>query len=220
VTSFQLLFEHSAAVALEQQWALSKLIGDHDWWLDLDGGTITFGEQTFSVQVLGSESDSSETWLWAWANTQLDIPTHLLTAVRSMYEYGIREGVPEFTTGQLDLKQVTGHQLALVASRLCHADCYYRGPYDGGAVFVLIEAPLLRTSTGSTPLHMVNVFQQLISLFPFNHRRTFLAYCQQKGYQCMLQNETIIAQHHNGAELRAHFDIADRLLTLTTTVGG
>jgi hypothetical protein len=85
---------------------------------------------------------------------------------------GLRENIRELTQPKIDLDQIDGYRFALIASGVCNADCYYRGPY-GGAVFVLLNAPDVRKQADTSVVRMVNVFTQLISLFAVNHRQAF-----------------------------------------------
>jgi len=68
--SLHRLFSVHAASVLERQLRLGTLIGDqHQWTFDMASGRLQFNEQhSFPVQLLGSESEESNTWLWAWAN--------------------------------------------------------------------------------------------------------------------------------------------------------
>ncbi len=217
--TFQALFEEHAATSLDKQFALSQVIGDADWQLDLDAGTISFGPGlTFPVQVLGTESEYSHTWLWGWANTQSNLPAHLLQAAYQLRELGTRERVPELTDAEMDLAQVTGHEIAMVASGICRADCYYRGPYAGGAVFVLIDAPIVRQHSDTSPLHLISVFNQLISTFAMDHRRALVAYLIYKGYTPTATTTGLDAIAPDGAVLHARFDSLGRLPELTTSV--
>ena len=78
----------------------------------------------------------------AWANTQSGIPAPLLRACESLRARGDRDGIPELTAPQLPLDAWDGHLIAMIASALTR-ECagYYRGPYDGGAIFVLLTGP-------------------------------------------------------------------------------
>ncbi|WP_376768412.1 DUF6882 domain-containing protein [Paenibacillus planticolens] len=54
-------------MALEKQLAINDSIGNLDWNVDMSAGTATFGnELTFPIQMLGSVSHQSNTWLWAY----------------------------------------------------------------------------------------------------------------------------------------------------------
>jgi hypothetical protein len=46
MTTFIDLFEEYAASSLDKQWTLGDMLGDHDWQLDLEAGTITFNRLT------------------------------------------------------------------------------------------------------------------------------------------------------------------------------
>lgn len=67
-----LLAEHGLA-ALDQQLHLDDLVGEADWLLDQDAGTITFGgERACPAQLLGTVSDRSRSWRWSWANESIE----------------------------------------------------------------------------------------------------------------------------------------------------
>lgn len=136
----RLLAQHGLP-ALDNQLHLEDLVGEADWLLDQGAGTITFGgEKAFPAQVLGTRADSSRTWLWAWANPS--VPEHVTSDARVIRAYGEQHGIEEFTRAELPLTEtVSGEALALIASQLTDADAYYRGPYEGGAVFVMLRLP-------------------------------------------------------------------------------
>ena len=61
----QELLGRYAALAFNKQSDLYEVIGDNAWNVDMAAGVISFGPGlVFSVQILGSFSHMSETWLW------------------------------------------------------------------------------------------------------------------------------------------------------------
>src|SRR4051812_15603287 len=69
--SEQQLVERYGGIAIDKQFDFADLIGDNNWNVDMKQGSISFGENlTFPMQVLGTISHASQSWLWAWANTQ------------------------------------------------------------------------------------------------------------------------------------------------------
>src|SRR5690349_20348992 len=61
--------EKFGALALEKQRNLFSVTEGLTWNVDMDKEELTFGDNlTFPMQVLGSFSDSSETWLWIREN--------------------------------------------------------------------------------------------------------------------------------------------------------
>ena len=206
------LLTHHVASSLTKQHALDEFIGDHRWELDLEQGTVDFGEgRRFPVQILGTESEISNTWLWAWDNRASDIPPQLLMAAHQLRTLGEREGIAELTERTLPLGVVDGHALALIASGVCNADCYYRGPYEGGAVFFLItHSPLARRAP--TPAHrMASIIMQAISLVDVDHRPMVESYLRQEGFEFMDQAGTLHGWAPDGRKIVVTFDAFGRL---------
>src|SRR5512143_867932 len=106
-------FEQYALVSLEKQDKLELLLGDYTHVLDLDSGRIRFNDNLeFSFQVLGTESDNTLIWLWAWAEEQTEeVPADLVRASRELRDWGLHEGVQEFALPSVDLNKADGHML-------------------------------------------------------------------------------------------------------------
>jgi len=235
----QLITQYGAA-SWDKQMCLADAIGDGDWQLSLSEGQITFGgTQSYPVQVLGSEADGDGTWLWAWANTESNLPPALLQAAAQMQAFGEQQRVAEFVAPALNLEDADGHKLSLIACGVCGADAYYRGPdayyrgpdayyrgpdayyrgpYAGGAVFLLLTAPTLRRFVDDTPMRFIRIFTEFISAISCDHRSALTAYATYKGYpvQAMTESETVTLPA--GAEVRAEFDAEGRLAKMSSTL--
>lgn len=179
------LFDEYAALALSRQRDLGAKIGDWSWDFDMDAGTMTFKKPGFlgfggkvivtQCQVLGSESATSETWLWSWANTQAGLPPSLLRAAEAMRARGEAEGIPELTERALPLAEWDGHSIAMIASGMRNCAGYYRGPYPGGALFVLLTGPELESPPGggadTALLRFSTVLPEAIGSLPIHDHR-------------------------------------------------
>jgi hypothetical protein len=217
--AFTDLLEQHGALSHEKQLALGDLIGELDWLVDMKRGTISFGEEfEFPAQVLGTEAEDAGTWLWAWANEASNIPPALLKCSETLREFGAQDSISELYTPELSLEQVQGHLLALVAVGVCEASAYYRGPYPGGAAFVLINSSQVKVSEPPDLLRMVNTFVQFIGYAPVDHKRAFTAYAQSRGFKLEDTEEGVTARTAAGQELNARFDKLGRLANLTTMI--
>jgi hypothetical protein len=176
---FEDLFSRHVFMAMARQTALADLIGERDWSVDLGAGAVTFGtDLRFPIQLLGSESHGDGTWLWAWANEASNLPPALLQLCGWMRGYGQNAGIPELTEATFPLDRADGHRLALLASGLTGRP-YYRGPYDGGALFFhLDDVPQQEV----TPERAVTVISQTISAFPIDHRIAVVGFFEQLGW--------------------------------------
>ena len=218
VSKFQdLLSQHAASSLLKQQ-ALGDFLGNHNWNIDMGAGTVDFGGgRVYPIQIVGTESEHSGTWLWAWANEKSGIPPQLLTCVGALRALGEKEHIEELTQPELELNGVNGHLLTMTAAGVCGADAYYRGPYEGGAVFFLIQQSPLQKQPAVSPVKLVNLMSSVISQFPVDHRRMAESFLEQQGYVLTQSEGKTVASLENN-EVTVSFDGVGRMSNLATTV--
>jgi hypothetical protein len=179
---FEQLYAKYFGAALARQHALADLIGDNDWNLSLDTGTLSFGpDLAFPAQLLGTESEHSGTWLWAWANERIEPAPGMLDAALKLRAYGERHNVPELTTPHQTLDDVDGFKLAMVGVGLCGADACYRGPYDGGAVLVLMTGTPLAGPLRTPKLRRMSIITEISRVGFANPKAAIQAYLEQEG---------------------------------------
>lgn len=210
-----------AVAAFDRQLHLAEWLGEHDWhWEDRSGQLLlrrhNQPEETmsFATQALGSESHMAETWLWIWANDLAELPDDLLRAARQLRAWGEELGIPEFTQGEFPLTEADGHVLSLVASELLKSNAYYRGPYVGGAGFVLIDDPAFPAAP-SDARRVPAVFRAALASLPIaDHRRAFVAYLRHLGWE--IEEHDAIVGRSDDWQVQARFNEASRLLELTS----
>jgi hypothetical protein len=207
----ELLTEH-VATATARQLALADLLEERDWRLDLTTGTARFGDDLqYPIQVLGTESTHDGTWLWGWANEASGLDPRVLRLGAWLRDYGTRAGVPELTEAEQPLRSDDhGHRLALVASGLS-GRCYYRGPYDGGAVYFHLENTPPAVDGPVDPERALTVINHVLMAFPLPHRAMFGAFLRQQGWAVRDEPDAIAARHGSGSEIRLELDHAGRV---------
>ncbi|MGI5157499.1 DUF6882 domain-containing protein [Microbispora sp. CA-102843] len=194
------------ASSLVRQSNLGDLIGEHNWAVDITTGTITFGESlSFPIQLLGTESDDDRTWLWAWANTRSNIPHELVHAVAWLREYGHRHHIPELTEATLPLDHADGHTLALLSAGLTGL-CYYRGPYQGGAAYFLLQNVPHSVLAPTGPEDVVPVLSQIMEMYDLDHRTLVENFLIQQGWHVQTTQATLVGRHPGGSNLHLEFD--------------
>jgi hypothetical protein len=208
---FQAYLERYALLSLEKQDKLESLIGEHLHELDLDAGTVRFEALQFPVQVVGTESYNTLTWLWAWADEQSEIPANLIQSAIQLRIWGAEAGIPELTMSSVDLNRADGHAVAMVASEVCKASCYYRDGYEGGAVFLLIFDRTIDNQPSFDRRRLLIRLADLLSRYDLNHRNAVLSYLVAKGLSPVEQRNMINCELESGERLIAEFDDAGRL---------
>ena len=169
-------------------------------------------------EFLGTESEVSNTWLWAWANKDWGLSPPLMACAEKLRQRGESEGIEEFVTPKFSLDPVDGHQVATVASALCEANCYYRGPYEKGAVFLLIKDPAFEKPSEDPALTITTVFTQVIGAFNVDHRKAFLGYLSYHGIDAQESDSKVTGKSVHGTEVVAQFDASGRLQDLSANL--
>jgi hypothetical protein len=144
MTPFQELLDRYAFHAYEKQNRLLSLVGEHEWLLDTERGIVTFNSKIeFAAHFLGTESEITNIWLWADANRKVTFPVHALQMCKAIREEGRKRQITEFAQDHFEfideVGRPNGHTLAMVATWLGNASCYYRGPHEHGAVFFALK---------------------------------------------------------------------------------
>jgi hypothetical protein len=226
------LYSRHAALSLEKQLALGHVIGTRNFAFDADNGTLSFGDGLrFPMQLLGTVSRQSNTWLWAWASPQPLSPA-LLQAAHQLRTLGEHLEIDELAEEGFDLvtpataelevpdpdfapEPLDGHYMAMVAAGMCQASAYYGADYGRGIAYVLLpNVPAVDAQLSDEPTKLAAVFAQLLQLpYFFDHRVALVAYLQQKGYT-LEQDDAQVRGQKNGHHLAASFDSTSRLRML------
>lgn len=183
------LFDVHGINVYDKQLCLAELIGDCKWSIDNTNGKIKFDDLSFSIQLIGSESNYDNTWLWIWANDISSFPENLLQSANFLKEYGEKHDIGFFTIDKYKLTDFDGHFVAMLSAGVCNSDCYYRAPYDGGAAYYLINGAdeVKQIPETSTPTWIVNTFLDFISKYEVDHKLAIESYLKYKqipfGYE-------------------------------------
>ena len=206
-------FERFALLALEKQDKLSAAVGEHFFEFDLDSGKALLGGglECF-VQVLGTQSDNTLTWLWAWAEEQAEVPEALIASAMELREWGARQGVPEFTEPQIDLDRADGTMIAMIATEVTRASCFYRDAYDGGALYLLLTGDAIDRQAPLNAHRLAGHLKELAAEHEIDPRNALLSYLRAKGIPFTEEGTTVGCLLADGEEFRMEFDEQGRLL--------
>jgi hypothetical protein len=215
-------FDRHAAATFDKQSYLDDLVGKLGRWdFDMERGVLSFGGQKhqWKVQLLGTQSDQSGTWLWAWGNEASEIPKDLLAAANSLRNLGADKGISELCTAKLPTDKRDGHFWAILATGLCKANAYYRAPYEGGAVFLLIKDTTYQRQIVDPLCRLLSVFPQAISTFEIsNHKHALAGHAEYQGLSVQPQGDVVLIADSHGKRLLAKFDDHNRLVELSGTL--
>ncbi|MEP6928759.1 MAG: DUF6882 domain-containing protein [Flavobacterium sp.] len=207
--------EKFGAVALEKQRNLFDVTGGLSWNVDMDKEEITFGDDlTFPMQVLGSFSHSSETWLWIWDNKAGGYPESVMKQALLLKQYGEENNIDLLKVGKFDAVQNDLHLIGMIATVVFNSSGYYLGDYGQGTMVVTIKNDSIDQLESEELPRILTVFPELISTFEIqNHKNAFTNYLTAKGYK-ITSNENEVVAKKNDNVITALFNENNLLIKL------
>lgn len=210
----QELIERYSGIAFDRQIDFEEVIGNNNWNVDIGQGTISFGDAlVFPMQVLGTISHSSQTWLWAWANTQSGLPESIIQQSLQLKKYGEDNGIDLLSNDTFDFSQEELHLIGMIASGMFDSSGYYIADYGQGAMVVTLKDHKIDNAKTENHHRILNAFPQVISQFEMNHKNAFKNYLTAKGYKLTEAGDSVTGTK-NGNSITAQFDELSRLTHL------
>lgn len=210
-SKFRSLLSRYVGTAFAKQLAFADLLGERNWGVDISEGRAMFGDDlSYPIQLLGTEAEGDASWLWAWANEGSHLPSALLHACHQIRDFGIKEQIPELEHRSFPLCVASGHMISMVASEMNPDYCYYRGPYNGGALFFLVaELPQELLSPVATQ-RAITVLTEVISQFDVDHLEMAQSFLQSQGFTLQHNSHQLVARRSSDA-ISISFDARQRI---------
>ncbi|WP_371180759.1 DUF6882 domain-containing protein [Xanthomonas sacchari] len=192
--------------AYARQLALADVLAERRWQVDLGEGRVHFGEDlSFPLQLLGTAAEASASWLCTASN----LPPALLADAAALRAYGEREGIEELVEPSSAVGADAGHHIALLAGAL-RGRCYYRAPYDGGALFFLLEDVPATVFAPSDDARVLRLLGELPMQFELDHRAMTEGFLADQGFALQREPAQTVATRGNSRIVLA-FDAQERL---------
>lgn len=211
----QELIERYGGIIMDRQLNFGDFIGNNNWNINIANGEISFGNDiVLPMQVLGTISHSSQTWLWAWANTKSGLSENVIKQALELKKYGKENEIDILRNDTFEFKKEDLHLIGIIASGINNSSGYYICDYGQGAMVVTVKSEKVdRTHKKENHHRILTVFPQLISQFEMNHNFALTNYLIAKGY-AISENGTKLSATKNGQTITADFDELSRLTKL------
>lgn len=204
------------AVAMEAQDALSAAVNlAGPYQADIAAATLTFGETTLRVVLLGTVSKQGGTWRWSWANQGFPPDSPAIAPVHRIAElaqaWGLWElGQAEFWLhGIVDTGLGPGASIAVLACPLVGAVGFFQADYGAGlAYFGIVDQQVPRPHPTIDALP--GVILRADDRFPGMGRRQLLTYASVHDLRITGSDRSLIVHLGPDAALQVDFDANDR----------
>ena len=183
------------------------VVKNRDWNVDFDRGIISFGEDEYPLQFLGSEANSSNTWLWAWENIN-EFDDKIISLAREIKAKGEKLNLEALTTAEIDISdELNGHTLSIVACGLADKNyCYYYGPHSGGAILVAFDGVDEKVFTSVDAKDFADIVVRCIQQFPLNHKLFVESFLEWNKTKYKWKENALIADFGNSQKLEIDFE--------------
>ena len=183
------------------------VVKNRDLNVDFDRGIISFGNDEYPLQFLGSEATSSNTWLWAWENIN-EFDDKIISLAREIKAKGEKLNLEALTTAEIDISaELNGHTLSIVACGLADKNyCYYRGPHSGGAILVAFDGVDEKVFTPVDAKDFADIVVRCIQQFPLNHKLFVESFLEWNKTKYKWKENTLIADFENSQKLKIDFE--------------
>lgn len=177
--SFKVILSKYGALALDKQENLSELIGDTLGELDIEKGSVSFGDIEMPVQILGFYSQDLNQWSWAWDNEDI-FGKDLIEAASEIKAIGDEFGIREFNSPLIQTDFNYCHPIAMTATAILGFDSYYAVSEEGLDIFVAIKSDLIEENNEVKKFRdTYYTFQKNFKIYP---TLAFESYTKLKGY--------------------------------------
>ena len=202
------IFSANLGKIMAIQTACAKyVVKNRDWNVDFDKGIVAFGNDEYPLQFLGSEANSSNTWLWAWENIN-GFDDKIISLAREIKAKGEKLNLEALTTAEINISdELNGHTLSIVACGLADKNyCYYRDPYSDGAIFVAFDGVDEKVFSSVSAKEFVDIIVRCIQQFSLNHKLFVESFLEWNKTKCEWNKNTLIADFENSQKLEIDFE--------------
>ena len=192
-----------------------QVIKGQNWNVDFATGQLAFGNQSYPVQFLGSESNSSYTWKWGWDNVN-GFPTSLIELANTTRDLGEKWDLEPLCVADIELDDTfNGYTLAIVACGVSKDNyCYYRGPHDGGAV-LMVFSDVPNSVFNPVDVHkFISITMDCIQEFEVDHKIFIESFLHWNKIKYSWEGQTIIAEFSQ--KLHIEFEQLDEFLRISS----
>lgn len=190
-----------------------QVVKGQNWNVDFTAGRLSFGNQSYPVQFIGSESNVSNTWKWGWDNVN-GFNTSFIGLANEVRSLGEEWNLEPLCVADFELDaSFNGHTMAIVACGISKNDyCYYRGPHDNGAVLMAFTQLPERVFDPVDVHKFVSVTMDCVQKYAVDHKIFIESFLHWNQIEYHWEGQTIVAEF--AQRLYIEFEQADEVLRI------
>ncbi|HEY9261031.1 DUF6882 domain-containing protein [Chitinophaga sp.] len=210
------LAELYGGIAMDKQWSLQDVIGNKSGKINAAKGRIKFGLwHSFPVQILGTYTISSKTFLWAWAATHPFVPSDLIQQALQLKSYGIKNGIGMLSKELFTAEKLHLYLIGSIASGMFDASSYHLVKGKDSITVVSLNGGTIKNKKLTDQDLTDLVIPEWFSWFEMvDERNAINTYLTAKNYEITWEGEEMVARLGKD-EIRAVFDGERKLVSFS-----
>lgn len=207
------LAELYGGLAMEKQWDLYNVIGRKSGKINAAKGTIKFGFWlSFPVQILGTYTISTQTFLWAWASSS-PFPSDIIQQALQLKSYGIKNGISRLSKALFQAEKLHLNLIGSIASGMFNASAYYLVEGKDEITVVTLNGDKINSKAPAGHDLAKLVIPEWVSWFEMtDERHAIVTYLTAKGYEITWEGTEMTAKL-GGDWFKAVFDEESKLVS-------
>lgn len=194
------------------------IVKGRGWNVDFNERSLWFGEDEYKIQFIGSESSSTNTWMWGWENIN-QFSDELLVLAHEMQKKGTEWNLEPLTVPKFEYSDlINGHTLSIVACGLSEENYfYYRGPHSGGSVYLAVEYTEKDVLKKANLTLFAQITMECVKQYPVDHKIFVESLLQWNKTPYKWNGDTLVAKFPQ--ELFIGFELKDdfyRIVSMKT----
>ena len=175
--------------------ASDYIVKGRGWNVDFSNRSLYFGEDEYKIQFIGSESSSTNTWMWGWNNIN-NFSEETLVLSNEMLKKGSSWNLEPLTIAQFETNElINGHTLSIVACGLSEENYfYYRGPHSGGAAYLAVEYTEKDVLKKANLSLFAQITMECVKQYPVDHKIFAESLLQWNKTPYKWEGDTLIAR--------------------------
>lgn len=226
--TFHHYFDLHIGTVFARQLRLSRKLGKHVGpLLDIPNGTVTFWPKSvFNIQLLGTQLEKEQTWLWAWSDHNTPpYPQNILSDAQEIKALGHMHNIEQFAYDQVPLElssvplvpdEMNGDYIATIAAGLFNT-AYWRYTHksskngDTAILFFLIKNPSADILTPCTAPEILNTIEEIAAYYETDDQVMVQSFLEQQGFTTHWDKNHLKAQRSTET-IDATFGIDDHCI--------
>lgn len=180
--TFEDLFSKYGCLSLEKQGNLFKLVGDSNSDLNIEKGTVKFGEFEFPVQILAMFNPKEKIFSWSWDNEEIGLPEDIIKESCEVKKFGEEHNIPQFITPMFSTDFKLANTIIMTVCSLFSNDSYCAVKFGDFVFFVTIDSDNLGDLDDNSE-EFLGIYYDFIHNFDVDDFLALKSYADLKGYE-------------------------------------